>query len=192
MNKVQYAFFFLLIIHFTQEAFFNHTNPIDYEINRHFNSLINATNELPMDIAEESNFPQTTTISSSKIEIDSSDSEIFLILLDLNEIIKPENIITEKGNHYIKIDINFNQTYYQIILKENELSIISQSNQKVKNSNSTKYAQSSSHMSRKERLERPIDLDSLKIKVNSQDKSIQIAAKYIQPHKNNSIDIEFK
>lgn len=177
---------------FPDKAFFSHKNSIDQEIKRHFNEMLNAVNDLPTDIKDESDFPQTTTITPFKIEVDASDEDLFFISIHLNEIITPENIATEKGNNYIKIDINFNQSYYQIILKENELSINLESSQKIKNANNTKYAQSSSHMSRKEKLSKHIDLDSLKIKVDSKDQTIQIVSKYIHTKKNTGIDIEFK
>jgi hypothetical protein len=192
MKIRQYIFFYFLLIITYNNCFFDHANSLEFEIKKHFNNMINSINELPANITGEGNFPSETIIPHSKIEIDSNDNDLFLITLTLSETIKAENIITEKGTNYIKININFNESYYQIMLKEDELSIVSEHNQKVKNANNTKYAHSSSQISRKERLSKSIDLNSLKVKVDSKDKTIQLVTKYIDPKKHTGIDIEFK
>ena len=190
MKQIKYILQYFLLINLYTHAFFS-TN-LEQELKRHINSMRNAINEIPADITDESNCPQITTVTPTKIEIDDTDPELFLISLSLHEIIKPENITTEKGTNYIKIEINFDQSYYQIILKENEISMTSESSHKIKNKHNTKYSQSSSHMHRQEKLNKHINLDSLKIKVESKDKTIQIITQYKDMKKNSGINIEFK
>lgn len=175
MKKIQYILQYLLLINIC-------TNPVSSS------SYSSAEHEIKKDDI----FPQSTIILPAKIEVDSSDDMIFFILLNIYQTIKPENITTEKGNNYVKIDINFQETYYQIILKENEFSIISESNQKIKNTHNTRYTQSSSRMHRQEKLDKYINLDSLKIKVDSKDQTIQIITQYKDMKKNSGINIEFK
>jgi hypothetical protein len=192
MKITQCILYYLLLINLNSNAFFNNHNQVEQEIKRHFNTMLNAVNELPTYITDESSFPQITTISPTKLEIDATDPELFLISLSVNEIIKPENITTEKGSNYIKIEVNFDQTYYQIILKENEVSMTAESSHKIKNTHNTKYSHSSSHMSRQEKLNKHIDLHALKIKVDAKEKTIEIITKYKDMKKNSGIDIEFK
>lgn len=190
MKNIYFVFLFLLSCN---ECMFNHRNTIEYEIKRHFNEIMNSVNgTAELNIINEEEFPQTTSVLPSKVEIDFNDDAVFFITLNLNQVILPENITTEKENGYIKIDIKFDQAYYQIILTKDELFVNTESNFKVKNSSNTRYSQSSSRINRTEKLKKSIDLDSLKIKVDSKDKVIQIAAKYINNQKKSAIDIEFK
>ncbi len=190
MKKLN-IFFCLFFLTITNN-YLMHQDKLENELKRYFNEMTSSINESMTRITDESTFPETTTVSPAKIEIDSKDSELFVIYLQLNQEITPENINTEKGNGYIKIEINFAQSYYQIILKEQEISVISQSNLTIKNTNNTKYTQSSSQMSRREKLNKKIDLSSLKIKVNTKDQTMQLVTKYNDVKKNSDIDIEFK
>lgn len=188
MKKKKYIIYLLFFsIIFNNKSF----NIIEKEMKKHFNEMMDIINESENNIKEESNFPSNTEIKRSRIEIDTEDEELCIISMELPDIIHPENITTSKNNNNIIINIKFENSLHEIIIKENEILISSETNQKIKNKENTKYTQSSSQMRRQEKINKCIDLNSIKIKVDSQDKSIQIITKYIHSKKNN-IDIEFK
>jgi hypothetical protein len=205
MNKIKKAVVLLLLINLKEEKATNR-NPFGDEFFRSFGSI---ASDMISDIeshfkrfdddfkhiviSKEEDFPEATEVIPNKIEVkEDIEKNLLSFCLNTQSKILAKNIVTEKKSNQIFINIFLDNGNFKLILKEQEYVIFIDNNKKIKNSSNTRYASSSSTVSRKEQLSKYIDLDTVKLTVHSETGSIVITAQYIENKKNSDVLIEFK
>lgn len=142
---------------------------------------------------ENDNFPRDMQINPCKIDIDKNEKNQLVITLDTHGVIDAKNISTKKDARAIRIEINVENQSYALVLEENKISLAMVCEQVVRNKENTKYASSSSSMSRQEIFQNRIDLATAKMNVKKDTGLVTITAQFKDAkQENQDIDIEFE